>query len=206
MSGFNDEHDDIDDDSIDDYDDLHDDIVIDDYDDDDDSDDDDVDDDDDYEAATPDEIDFVVAAYREDGDAVVIPLAKPLANDLEDLIEQLRRLPGDSGACGFVSISGEFFVIVRVRGRNVQVLLNDSLAANDWPIARDVIDYLNLDVGDDDDSEAVGDLDMLADQGLSELDMEAIATDFDEDSDELVRQIMRHLSFEREFEDATAEE
>jgi putative tRNA adenosine deaminase-associated protein len=201
MSGFDDEGDDIDDDSIGDYDDMHEDIVIDDYDDDDDD-----DYDDDYEDATADDIDFVVAAYREDGDPVVIPLADPLANDLEDLIEQLRRLPGDSGACGFVSISGEFFVIVRVRGRNVQVLLNDSQAANDWPIARDVMDYLNLDINDDDDSEAVGDLDMLADQGLSELDLEAIATDFDEDSDELVRQIMRHLSFEREFEDATAEE
>jgi len=205
MSDFNDDISD-DDDPVGDYDDMHDDIIIDDYDDDDDADDFDEDDDDDYEDATPEEIDFVLAAYREDGAPVVIPLAKPLANDMEDLIEQLRRLPGDAGAVGFVSISGEFFVIVRVRGRNVQVLLNDSLAANDWPIARDVADYLNLEVNEDDDSEAIGDLDVLADQGLSELDMEAIATDLDEDSDDLVRRIAQHLGFERQFDEAIADE
>jgi len=204
VSGYGDDHDDGFDDQMIDYDDMHDDIVIDDYDElDDDQDD---DDEDEYEDATPEEIDFVIAAYREDGAPVAIPLAKPLANDLEDLIDQLRRLPGDAGAVGFVSISQEFFVIVRVRGRNVQVLLNDSVAATDWPIARDVVDYLNLDVGEDDDSEPVGDLDILADQGLSELDMEAIAGNLDEDSDELVRQIVRHLGFEREFDEAVTEE
>ena len=205
MSGYHDDQDDIDDDPVGDYDDMHDDIIIDDYDEMDD-DDDEEEEDDDYEDATPDEIDFVIAAYREDGAPVVIPLAKPLANDLEDLIEQLRRLPGDAGSVGFVSISGEFFVIVRVRGRNVQVLLNDSVAATDWPIARDVADYLNLDVNEDDESEPIGDLDVLADQGLSELDMEAIATDLDEDSDELVRQIARHLGLERQFDEAVTEE
>ncbi|MCL1841160.1 MAG: tRNA adenosine deaminase-associated protein [Propionibacteriaceae bacterium] len=205
VSGYHDDQDDIDDDPVGDYDDMHDDIIIDDYDEMDD-DDDEEEEDDDYEDATPDEIDFVIAAYREDGAPVVIPLAKPLANDLEDLIEQLRRLPGDAGSVGFVSISGEFFVIVRVRGRNVQVLLNDSVAATDWPIARDVADYLNLDVNEDDESEPIGDLDVLADQGLSELDMEAIATDLDEDSDELVRQIARHLGLERQFDEAVTEE
>ena len=185
------------------------DIVIDDYEDDDEDEfeDDDSDAvDDDYDDATDDEIDFVVALYREDGEPQVTDLASPLANDLDALIAQLRRLPGDAGACGMVSISGEFFVVVRVRGRIVQVLLNDSVAAGDWPIARDVVDFLGLDVpADDEDSEIVGDLDILADQGVSEFDMEAIAGDYDEDSGDLVRQIVDLLKFRSQFEAAVAD-
>jgi len=193
-----------------------DDIVADDYDDDDDdeiddslfdqSDDtDDTDDtDDDYDDATDDEIDFVVAIYREDGEPQVTEMALPLANDLDELITQLRRLPADAGACAFVSISGEFFVAVRVRGKNVQVLLNDSVAAGDWPIARDVADFLGLDVPeDDDDSEVIGDLDILADQGVSEFDMEAIAGGYDEDSGDLVRQIVDQMKLTTQFDAAT---
>ena len=188
-----DDLDDLDDDPTGDYED----IVIDDYDDGADE------DDDDYEDATPEEVDFVVALYREEGEPVAVSLAKPLANDLEELIDQLRRLPGEAGSLAFVSISGDFFVAVRVRGRNVQVMLNDSVAAGDWPIARDVIDYLGLEVPEDDDeSDVVGDIDILADQGLSELDMAAIASDYDEDSDELVRQIVKYLGYERQFEAA----
>jgi len=179
-----------------------DDIVVDDYDDDafDDSD----TTDDDYDDATDDEIDFVVALYREDGEPQVSEMALALANDLDELIVQLRRLPADAGACAFVSISGEFFVVVRVRGKNVQVLLNDSVAAGDWPIARDVVDMLGLDVPEeDDDSEIVGDLDILADQGVSDFDMEAIAGDYEEDSGDLVRQIIDQLKLSKQFEAAT---
>ncbi len=75
------------------------------------------DDDDEPEDAAEDEIDFVLAAYREDGQPYVQSLAKDLANDLDELIVQLRRLPGDAGALGFVSLVEEVFVIVRVRGR-----------------------------------------------------------------------------------------
>ena len=50
-------------------------------------------------------------------------------------------------------------VAVRVRGRHVQVLLNDAAAALDWPIARDVVDLLGEELPDpDDDAEPVGDL------------------------------------------------
>jgi len=205
VSGYeDDDREDIEDldDPVDDYDDLHGDIVIDDYDDLDDAD----DDNDDYEDASPEEIDFVIALYKEDGEPVAVALAKPLANDLEDLIEQLRRLPGDAGACAFVSIASEFFVAVRVRGPNVQVLLNDSVAGADWPIARDALDFLGMEPPEDEESDVVGDLNMLADQGLSELDMEAIAGDYDEDSGDLVRQIVKHLGYERQVEAALSDE
>ena len=207
-----DDYDELDDDSTDDDDESDDDESDEDEaDEDDDSDDedgsddeDDYDDyDDDYEDATEEDIDFCVALYREDGVAVVTELAPQLANDLDELVEQLRRLPGDAGALGVVSIAGQFFVLCRVRGRMVQVLLSDSLSANDWPIARDVVDYLGIEVPDPDgDSEALGDFDMLTDQGVSEFDMEQIASDLEEDSDQLARQIIDLMKFSGPFERA----
>jgi len=101
-----------------------------------------------------------------------------------------------------LSIDHQFYVIVRVRGRNVQVFLSDATQANDWPIARDVADFLGEDIPDpDDDPETMGDGDMLADAGLGEFDMEAFA-DADEDSDEILSDIAARVHFGPQFERA----
>ncbi len=121
----------------------------------------------------------------------------------DELIRQLNRLPGDSGADGWVSINGEFFVICRVRGRSVEVLLSDVTAANDWPIARDVVDYLGVELPDEDDEPApLGDMEMYAASGLRAFELEAITTDHDEDSDELLGRIAERLKVGDEFERA----
>lgn len=154
---------------------------------------------DDLEDATEEDVDLVVAIYREDGQAVAVPLEMELANDLDELIDQLRRLPGDSGADGWVSIDGDVFVICRVRGRTVEVLLNDATAALDWPIARDVVDYLGEDVTEDDDSAPIGDLEIYAASGLGAFEMEAIATDYDADAYDQLALIAGKLRIEDEF-------
>ena len=168
-----------------------------------DDDDDDYDDYDDLEDATEDDIDLVVALYREDGNPTVVPLDYDLANDLDELIRQLSRLPGDAGADGWVSVAGEFFVLCRVRGRTVEVLLSDATSANDWPLARDVVDYLGEEVPDEDeDSYPIGDLEIYAASGLHSFEMEAIATDYDEDSDQLLAIIAKRLKVTDEFDHA----
>ena len=158
--------------------------------------DDDDDDDEDYpDDAGEDEIDLVVALYREDGTPVVQALEFELANDLDGLLDALRRLPGDAGAVGMVSIEQDMFVIARVRGRVVQLMLSDSIAGQDWPIARDVLDYLGLDVPEDEeDSEPVGDLDLFADAGLPEMEMEAICDESD-DTLEALEEIAEKIGF-----------
>lgn len=157
-------------------------------------------DDDEPEDAQADEIDFVVAAYREDGQLNVVALAADLANDLEELITQLRRLPGDAGAIGFVSLVEEVLVIVRVRGRHVQVLLNDTAAALDWPIARDVLDLLGEELPDsDDEAESIGDLGIFADLGLSEFDLGAIVDDLDLASDQALMDIAERIKIGPQF-------
>ena len=155
---------------------------------------------DELEDAQADEIDFVLAAYREDGQPNVVALAADLANDLEELITQLRRLPGDAGAIGFVSLVEEVLVIVRVRGRHVQVLLNDTAAALDWPIARDVLDLLGEDLPDpDDDAESIGDLGIFADLGLSDFDLGAIVDDLDLPSDQALMDIADRIKIGPQF-------
>ena len=167
---------------------------------DDDLDDDDDDDDDEPEDATEDEIDFVLAAYREDGEPRVQELAKDLANDLDELIVQLRRLPGDAGSIGFVSLVEEVFVIARVRGQHVQVLLSDGTAAGEWPIARDVADYLGEEIPEEEDEpEPMGDLGILADLGLSDFDLGAIVDDLDMGSDEMLMAVADKVKLNPQF-------
>ena len=156
-------------------------------------------DDDDLEDAEAEDIDFIVAAYREDGQALVQALDRDLANDLEELIVQLRRLPGDAGALGFVSLVEEVAVLVRVRGQHVQVLLNDGAAANEWPIARDVADYLNAEIIDDDEAEPMGDLGMLADLGMSEFDLETLIDNLDIGSDQMLTEVAEKINIGAEF-------
>ncbi|MFV0407753.1 MAG: tRNA adenosine deaminase-associated protein [Propioniciclava sp.] len=165
-----------------------------------------VDEDDYPEDATDDEVDVVGALYREDGEPSGVALPAVLANDLEGLIKALRRVPGDAGAVGVVSVDDEFFVFVRVRGKVVQVLLSDAVAANDWPIARDVADYLDVEIPEDeDDSEPVGDLDMFADVGLPEIDLEALCSDLDREPLETVEAVIERLGYAVPYERIAAE-
>jgi putative tRNA adenosine deaminase-associated protein len=171
--------------------------------------DDDLEDDDDFdevdlEDAADDEIDFVLAAYREDGQPYVQLLGKDLANDLDELIVQLRRLPGDAGALGFVSLVEEVFVISRVRGQHVQVLLSDAAAASDWPIARDVVDYLGEEPLEDDEEEGepIGDLGIVADLGLSDFDMGAIVDNLDLSSVDMLVEIADKIKLNPQFRKA----
>jgi putative tRNA adenosine deaminase-associated protein len=173
--------------------------------------DDDLDDDEDFdevdlEDAADDEIDFVLAAYREDGQPYVQSLGKDLANDLDELIVQLRRLPGDAGALGFVSLVEEVFVITRVRGQHVQVLLSDAAAAGDWPIARDVVDYLGEEPVDEDEDEEegepIGDLGIVADLGLSDFDMGAIIDNLDLSSVEMLVEVADKIKLNPQFRKA----
>ncbi|HEY0240189.1 MAG TPA: tRNA adenosine deaminase-associated protein [Friedmanniella sp.] len=162
--------------------------------------------DDDLEDAAEDEIDYVLAAYREDGQVHVQALEQDLANDLDALIEQLRRLPGDAGALGFVSLVDEVFVILRVRGAHVQAILSDSASAGDWPIAHDVVEFLGVDVDDDiddEDGEPVGDLDMLADLGLSEFELGTIADNLDLGSDQMLTAIADRINLNPDFSRVT---
>lgn len=173
-------------------------LIVEDDEDEDEDDEDDLDEDlddefEDLDDASEEDVDFAVGAYREDGQPVAVKLATEVANDLEELITELQRYPGDGGAIGFVSIAEEFFVICRVRGRDVRVMLSDVVAANDWPLASDVADFHDEDVPDDDESAPIGDLGLLADLGVDEFELEQLALNYDDSSADVALQVADKL-------------
>jgi len=133
------------------------------------------------------ETDFAIVVFRDDDawDAGVLPVA--VTDDLRGLIRALRQQPSLAGTIGLAGIDDYFFVAVRIVGNQVSVLLSDIGAALDYPLAQQVLEYLDIPVPDEDDLDQVlpvGDLSIFADLGLDEMDLAAICSRLDFDSDD----------------------
>jgi putative tRNA adenosine deaminase-associated protein len=149
--------------------------------------------------------DFALAAVREDGLWSVVPLPPAAADDLETLLHALRQQPGDIGALGLLSFAEDFFVIARVHGESVSLLLSDVTAAFDSPFAGQVLDLLDLpmpDGDDEDDIEPAGDLDLLKDLGVSPLLLAELCDDLDLYPDDVFGQIADQLGFPDQYAEA----
>jgi putative tRNA adenosine deaminase-associated protein len=150
-----------------------------------------------------DGVDFAVAAYREEGQWQVDELAHDVLVDVPTLCSALRRFPGDGGAIGMVAIDEDFFVIVRVAGPQTRVLLSDVTAAEEWELARSVVDELGLPEPEDDDEQApAGDLDLLGDLGMGAMDLAVLLDDVELYPDEMLSDVARRLGFGPIFDDA----
>lgn len=150
-----------------------------------------------------DDIDFALAAYREDGVWQVQQIASPAFETVDTLSHALRRLPGEAGAVGLVAVDEDFFVLVRVEGSTTRVLLSDVTAADEWELAQSVIDFLGLPPHEDDDVQVpAGDLDLLSDLGMHAIDMGALIDDVELYPDEMLSDIARRLGFGKLFDDA----
>jgi putative tRNA adenosine deaminase-associated protein len=150
-----------------------------------------------------DGIDFAVAAYREEGVWQVVELVHDVLTDVDKLAHALRRFPGDGGALGLVAIDEDFFVLVRVTGPTVRILLSDITAADEWELARSAVELLGLPEPEDDDEQApAGDLDLLGDLGMVAMDMAVLLDDFDLYPDEMLSDVARRLGFGSQFDEA----
>ncbi|WP_293785828.1 tRNA adenosine deaminase-associated protein [uncultured Aeromicrobium sp.] len=148
-----------------------------------------------------DDVDFVVAAYRDDGEWAVMELPPRLGEDFAALSESLRRFPSDVGVLGMVSVKDDFFVIVRRSGDQVRVMLSDNTAALDYPLAADVAEVLDApDPEDDDTIEPVGDLDILSDLGVASVELFLLCEDDDLYPDEVLLDIAQRLGFREQME------
>ena len=150
-----------------------------------------------------DGIDFALAAYREEGIWRLEELVHDVLGDVEALSHALRRFPGDGGAIGLVAIDEDFFVIVRVAGPSVRILLSDITAAEEWELASSAVDELGLPEPEDEDEQApAGDLDILGDLGMAAMDMGVLLDDFDLYPDEMLSDVARRLGFGVLFDEA----
>jgi len=142
--------------------------------------------------------DFAVVVYREDDawEAEVLPAA--LTDNLDSLIHALRQQPSIGATIGLAAVGDDFFVALRVLGSQVSVFLSDLTASVDWDLARQVLDYLDIPVPDDEDLDQVlpaGDLSIFADLGIDEMELGAISGDLDLFPDEMLASIARRLGF-----------
>jgi len=147
-------------------------------------------------------VDFALVAYREEGVWQLEELDEEMAADLDGFATELRRYPGDGGSLGLVSIDEDFFLLVRVLGDEVRLLLSDVTAATDWPIARSVVEHLDLPLPDDEeDQEPAGDLGIISDLGMGPMDMGALLDDLELYPDEMLSDIATKLGFGPEYDD-----
>jgi putative tRNA adenosine deaminase-associated protein len=149
-----------------------------------------------------DTADFAVVVYREDAGWEVEQLPIALTEDLAGLIHALRQQPSVGGTIGLVAVGDDFFVALRVLGSEAMVFLSDITAAVDWPLARQVIEYLDIDVPGDDDLDQVlpaGDMSIFTDLGVDEMELGALSGDLDLYPDEMLASIANRLGFEQPF-------
>jgi putative tRNA adenosine deaminase-associated protein len=148
-------------------------------------------------------VDFAVVAYREEGVWQVEEIPDERIGGVDSLAAELRRWPGDGGSLGMVSVDEDFFLLIRVAGASTKVLLSDVTAAADWPIARSALEFLDIPLPDDeDDQEPAGDLSVLADLGISAMDMGAMVDDYELYPDEMLGDIAAKVGFGAQYDEA----
>jgi putative tRNA adenosine deaminase-associated protein len=147
-------------------------------------------------------VDFAVVAYREEGEWQVASLPPRAGTDLEVLIHALRQWPGDAGSLGMVSIDEDFFVLARVQGETVRLLLSDVTAATEWPLARDIVNRLELPVPDEDEDalQPAGDMQILSDLGFSAMDLAVLCDEDELYPDEMLEDIAGKAGFAPEYQ------
>ena len=151
--------------------------------------------------------DFCIAVYREDNvwEAEVLPVA--MIEQLDSIVGALRQQPSIGGVIGLTAVGDDFFVITRVTGGHVSVFLSDLTASVDWPLARQVLEYLDIPVPYDEDLDQVlpaGELSILADLGVDEMELCALSGDLDLFPDEVLSSLARRVGFGSAFDRALA--
>jgi len=149
--------------------------------------------------------DFCIVVYREDDawEAELLPVS--LTENLDAIIHALRQQPSIGGAIGMAAVGDDFFVVIRVIGSQISVFLSDLTASVDWPLARQVLEYLDIGVPFDEDLDQVlpaGDLSILADLGVDEMELCALSGDLDLFPDEVLASVARRVGFGHAFERA----
>ncbi|WP_285707865.1 tRNA adenosine deaminase-associated protein [Microtetraspora sp. NBRC 16547] len=152
-----------------------------------------------------DALDFAIVVYREDDrwEAEMLPVV--LTSDLRGLIHALRQTPSMGATIGLVAVGDDFFVALRVFGERVSVFLSDITASWDWPLAQQVLEYLDVPVPEEEELDSVlpvGDLSIFADLGLDEMELGALSGDLDLLPDEVLSSIAARLGFSQPFERA----
>jgi putative tRNA adenosine deaminase-associated protein len=139
---------------------------------------------------------FAVAGFRDGGEWRCEPLPPAVLTDLSVLISALRSQVSEGGPFVIASVDDEFFLIARQSGPRTILLLSDLTAAVEYPLAAQALERLGEEPPEDDELDEVwpvGDLDIFADLGLAEDEMESIVDDIDAYPDEMLESIVAQI-------------
>jgi putative tRNA adenosine deaminase-associated protein len=144
------------------------------------------------------ETDFAVIVYREEDQWEAGALPAAVTADLDAFVRALQRQPSIGGTVGFAGVGDDFWVAVRILGEDVLLFLSDVTAAVEYPLARQVLEALDIPIPADDELDQVlpaGDLSIFADLGLDEMELGAVAADLDLYPEDAVAGIAERLRF-----------
>lgn len=141
------------------------------------------------------DIDFALAAWREEGSWSVSSLPARLVCSMETLVAGLRQLPGDGGVYGFVGLNEDCLVIVHQSPAGLRVVLSNAGAVDDWDLAEQALELADAQGEEWDEFTAVGDLSLLADLGIDADELADICEDEDLYPDEQIAAIAERAGF-----------
>jgi putative tRNA adenosine deaminase-associated protein len=149
---------------------------------------------------------FAVAAFRDGVQWRVEPLPPTVLDDLGILLSGLRSQPPEGGPFVIACVEEEFFVVARLDGRRLMMLLSDLTAAVEFPLAEQAMARLGEDPPADDELDEmwpVGDLELFDDLGVTEDEMEDILDDLDALPEEMIDAIVDRIGISEQFGQAT---
>jgi putative tRNA adenosine deaminase-associated protein len=143
-------------------------------------------------------VDFGCIAWHEDGRWSANPLAS--TRDIGSIIDSLKAQQTNGGAIALIAIEDEFVIIARALGDQMQMMISDVTYALDYEVAAELIEVLDLEFPEEEDeSQPGGDLDLLNDLGVSEMELLSILDDTELYPDEQLEAIANRLGFGEQF-------
>ena len=143
-------------------------------------------------------VDFGCIAWHEDGrwDASLLNSTR----DIGLIIDALKSQQTNGGAIALIAIEDEFVIIARVLGDQMRMMISDITYALDYEVAAELVEVLDLEYPEEeDDSQPGGDIDLLSDLGVGEMELLAILDDTELYPDEQLEAIANRLGFGEQF-------
>ena len=143
-------------------------------------------------------VDFGCIAWHEDGRWSVNSLAS--TRDIGSVIDSIKAQQTNGGAIALIAIEDEFVLIARALGDQMQMMISDVTYALDYEVAAELVEVLDLEFPEEEDeSQPAGDLDLLNDLGVSEMELLSILDDTELYPDEQLEAIANRLGFGEQF-------
>jgi putative tRNA adenosine deaminase-associated protein len=143
-------------------------------------------------------VDFGCIAWHEDGRWSVNSLTS--TRDIGSVIDSIKAQQTNGGAIALIAIEDEFVIIARALGDQMQMMISDVTYTLDYGVAAELIEVLDLEFPEEEDeSQPGGDLDLLNDLGVSEMELLSILDDTELYPDEQLEAIANRLGFGEQF-------